>query len=61
MVKSRSAKPVEMVMTFLTLPFRIRGRKRWKRWTLPTILVCDSCDEIASTYSTVSLLLNTSR
>ena len=31
LVKSRSATPVEMVITFLVLPFRIRGRKRLKR------------------------------
>ena len=60
LVKSRSAIPVEMVMTFLTLPFRTRGRKRWKRWMLPTTLVCDSCDETASISSTLSLLLNAS-
>lgn len=59
LVKSMSARPVEMVMTFLTLPFKTRGTKRWNRCTLPMTLVCHSCEETISSSSTLLLLVNT--
>lgn len=31
LVESTSARPVVIEMTFLVLPLKIRGRKRWKR------------------------------